>query len=463
MDASWVFLGTASMRPSASRNVTGNALRIGGEWAIIDCGEGTQHQIMKSSVSPGSVNRIFITHLHGDHCFGLPGLLCLMGTSNEDAEAERVVQIVGPRGLRNMLRSSLLASATFTTFRFRVDELVTGPLPEVGAHGLQHFSSVFTLPLHPCELEGLDVLPLEGEASTLWEVPRHPIGEMSPMNGAWRVFAAPLRHTVQSLGFVFREQPHRGTMNVNALRPRLTTEENKTFQRETRGLKNPLQLLGQLQKGSVVEIMEQGQVVKIQPMDVLGPPRPGRVIAVLGDTSDSRALASIAFDADFMVHEATNAALDGEDAEEVLCRTVSHGHSTPEMAGAFGACCRARQLALTHFSSRYKGDDSEESQNVMQTIVAQAQQALGHDDVFAARDLMEVPLRVSKQQNQTVKGANGTSIASSLMHSRTEASKRATEAAESFLVRVERFQRLEQQQLPLQEPSTDAAIPSDGK
>ena len=94
----------------------------------------------------------------------------------------------------------------------------------------------------------------------------------------------------------------------------------------------------------------------------------------------------------------------------------------------------------------------------------QARQALGHDDVFAARDLMEVPLRVSKQQNQAVTGPNGTSSVPSLMHSRMEASKMATEAAESFLVRAQQFQRLEQQHThSTEEASTEAALPSDGK
>ena len=78
-------------------------------------------------MAPGSVQRIYITHGHSDHCFGLPGLMCEIGTSNQELESSRIVHIVGPRGLRNMLPATLLTSSTFTPYRFRVDELWPAP------------------------------------------------------------------------------------------------------------------------------------------------------------------------------------------------------------------------------------------------------------------------------------------------------------------------------------------------
>jgi ribonuclease BN (tRNA processing enzyme) len=70
------FLGTSSGVPSRSRNVSAVALRLPqrSELWLLDCGEGTQHQFMRSELRVSQLRRIFITHMHGDHVFGLPGL-----------------------------------------------------------------------------------------------------------------------------------------------------------------------------------------------------------------------------------------------------------------------------------------------------------------------------------------------------------------------------------------------------
>mmetsp|Transcript_28961 Transcript_28961/g.61191 ORF Transcript_28961/g.61191 Transcript_28961/m.61191 type:complete len:504 (-) Transcript_28961:622-2133(-) len=457
LDVSLVFLGTASMRPSPTRNVSGNALRIGREWTIIDCGEGTQHQILRAAtspgctrISPGNIHRIFITHLHGDHCFGLPGLLCFIDNaftslqSNDksapkqkqqkvqhcDAENNNnknnsgpVLHIVGPFGLRNMIRMALLTSSTNFGFSFRVDELWTEAnlREEDGATKSRprHYASVFDLPSHPSEIVGANVHP---ESDGTWKVPPHPAG--GPADEAWRVHAAPLVHTIESVGYVFAEAPHRGTMDTSTLRDRLLAEENKLYQQSI-GVRNPLQLLGSMQKGQSATIKEGGLLVDLDPNDYMSPPTPGRKIVVLGDTCDSRALAGLAANADVIVHEATNAAIEeGETEEGVTKLAVSRGHSTPSMAGSFARSCGAKQLVCTHFSSRYKGDESEQSTAVMERIVGYARDAFGSDNVIASRDLMEVKVLVQKKRGN---------ISCRCTLSPEEALKAAAIAADSYI------------------------------
>jgi ribonuclease Z len=79
-----IFLGTSAGVPTRHRNMTSILLNLQqptlSQMWLFDCGEGTQHQFLKTSHHPGKLDKIFITHLHGDHLFGLPGLLCLSGS-----------------------------------------------------------------------------------------------------------------------------------------------------------------------------------------------------------------------------------------------------------------------------------------------------------------------------------------------------------------------------------------------
>ena len=102
------FLGTSSGVPSLTRNVSSLALKLtqSSEVWLFDCGEGTQHQIMKSNIKSSQITKIFITHMHGDHVYGLPGLLATLGLSGNS----NGIEIYGPSELRGFINSALTNS-----------------------------------------------------------------------------------------------------------------------------------------------------------------------------------------------------------------------------------------------------------------------------------------------------------------------------------------------------------------
>lgn len=119
------FLGTGAGLPSKERNVTSIALGFpeydGNLW-LFDCGEGTQRQILSSSVKLTKLKVIFITHLHGDHLFGLPGVL----GSRSFQGAETPLLLIGPVGLKKFVETALNVSRTHIRYPIAVRECSRG-------------------------------------------------------------------------------------------------------------------------------------------------------------------------------------------------------------------------------------------------------------------------------------------------------------------------------------------------
>lgn len=119
------FLGTGAGIPAKLRNVTSIALKLleerGSIW-LFDCGEATQHQILHTSIKPRRIEKIFITHLHGDHIYGLPGLL----SSRSFQGGESEVTLYGPKGIEEYIKVSLRVSQTYLKYSLKVVEIEEG-------------------------------------------------------------------------------------------------------------------------------------------------------------------------------------------------------------------------------------------------------------------------------------------------------------------------------------------------
>lgn len=123
------FLGTGAGMPSKGRNVSAIALKLfdeRGTWWLFDCGEGTQHQLLHSPLKTSRLEFIFITHLHGDHVYGLPGLL----TSRSNQGGVTPLTLFGPPGLAEMMEPLLRLSQARLTYELIIKEVAEGTVFE---------------------------------------------------------------------------------------------------------------------------------------------------------------------------------------------------------------------------------------------------------------------------------------------------------------------------------------------
>ncbi len=303
------FLGTSAGTPTKRRNVTAQAILFehGGIW-LLDCGEGTQQQALALGVSGSKVERILITHLHGDHCLGLPGFLSWIAINGRRGP----VEVVGPVGIKLLLDTVLRITEAMLPFAVTITEL--------------------------------------SEATDL------------PAMRGWRVRARPIFHRVFCFGYVLIEDDRPGRFHEDKAR-RLRVPNGPARAELLRG--EPLRLAD----GNFV-----------YPHQVVDPPRPGRKVVLLGDTSDPSGIAEAAKDCDLLVCEATY-------ADDRQAKADEWGHMTAGATGAFASTIGAKRLALTHFSSRYTDPRAE---TTVPRLVEQAQAACPGIPVEAADDGLEL-------------------------------------------------------------------------
>ena len=148
MSLSVTFLGTGGSVPNKFRNLPSVLVRRGPELLLFDCGEGTQKQFLQAKAGTNRKMRIFISHLHGDHIFGLPGMLHSLSFMGRTRDLE----IIGPKGVAQFVRSVNRAVRLYSRFPISVREVSAGrvindPEYEVraawGRHGIPCLAYAF--------------------------------------------------------------------------------------------------------------------------------------------------------------------------------------------------------------------------------------------------------------------------------------------------------------------------------
>ena len=121
-----VVLGSGAAVPSPERGLTSIALRYEGDVFLFDCGEGTQRQMMKYKISYSKIKMIFLSHLHGDHIFGIPGLFHTL--SIEEQPRTEPLTIVGPPGTSKRIRELVGKEIPF----MKIEEISEGWKADIG-------------------------------------------------------------------------------------------------------------------------------------------------------------------------------------------------------------------------------------------------------------------------------------------------------------------------------------------
>lgn len=171
------FLGTSSGIPTRFRNVSALVIKRQNEksWCLVDCGEGTQHQLLHTSYSLAELDTVFITHVHGDHCYGLPGLLA---TASMQGRKEPL-KIVAPFGVEEFIRNTVRYTDMFLAYDFQFIRAETLGRLQVGqdfyvestalSHRVPSYAYRFEEQIHQRHLDTEKLIAAGIPPSPLWQ------------------------------------------------------------------------------------------------------------------------------------------------------------------------------------------------------------------------------------------------------------------------------------------------------
>jgi ribonuclease Z len=290
-----VILGTASQVPTRYRNHNGYFLRFDNEGFLFDPGEGTQRQMQFAGLSVSDITRLCITHFHGDHALGLPGVLQRM--SLDDVPHEVVCHFPGEH------------EEYFERLRFATPHYARAKIATQPATGIRSY------PLDGGRGSGSGTGTEVGTGTAT--------GTTNGTDLTLRV--APLDHGIPCQGYRLDEAD-----GIRMLPRKLAAA----------GIKGP----------DISRLRAEGRLGDVRLEDV-SIRKPGQSFAFLMDTRRCPGAEQLAADVDLLVVEATF--LDSEEAQ-----ATEFGHLTARQAARLAADAGVRELVLTHFSQRYPIDEA---------------------------------------------------------------------------------------------------------
>ena len=293
-----IILGSSAAIPVKERNLPSIALKYKSEILLFDCGEDLQRAFTEANLKYNKPLKIFISHFHGDHIIGLPGLLFRFGLMDREAP----VWIFGPKNL---------------FFYLLAHRLTVGLNPRY--------------PLYILEIDPEEKKIIEYEGLNI-ETPKREKNLLSNIfydTKDYTMSYAIVDHSVLTFAYAFHEKPRTGKFNPERAKELGIPMSN---------------LWKKLQERQSIEF--EGKFIDPVKEKIVGPPRPGIKITYSADLKPCDSLIELGMDSDILIHECTYSKELADIAEEKQ-------HSTSVDAANDALKMRAKKLILTHFSSRY--------------------------------------------------------------------------------------------------------------
>jgi ribonuclease Z len=305
------FLGTSAGIPTRERSTSATVLRVGGssQSILFDAGEGIQRQLLFSKVNIRAISRIFITHLHGDHLFGLPGLLLGLNNFIKHDRQPQVIKIYGPPGLYNYIAANLILSCSNLQYMtIEIYELLGGHTKRVTRQGERNpFHQSFPEFHHPL-LKRRFLSPNTNGIWTIEDIPTRSREEilttpkkiMQMGHRRISIKAAEVQHVPGVVTFGYAVEEEEPPRNIDPQRAVALGVNHKSK-------KYNLLKLG-------FSVQSDDGLREVKPDEVLLPKtKRARKFVLVGDNQGwTPAMMSIAQNTDILVHEAT---LFDEDQE----------------------------------------------------------------------------------------------------------------------------------------------------